>query len=286
MSSVTSADGTAIAFETEGRGPVVVLVNGALGDRRLDRKFKLMTGLSERLAPHCTVVNYDRRGRGESTEVGPFAVGREIEDVAALVTAMGGTASLFGFSSGGALALRAAAAGIGVERLAMYETPFMVDRTDKMPSPQYGQRLDELVAAGDRGGAVTHFMRDAMGMPAPLVAAMRLMPAWKLMKANAHTLPYDWAALGAEHMRGDPLRREEWSAVTVPTLVVYGGKSSSNLQKGSRALAEVLPNAELRVLEGVGHTLKADALAPLLVDFFGGAGRTAPSLGAEPQPAG
>lgn len=270
MGKVTSADGTTIAFESEGRGPAVILVNGALGDRQLDRKFKLMTGISARLAPFYTVINYDRRGRGESTEAGPFAVERELEDIAALIAAVGGTASLFGFSSGGALALRAAAAKIPVDRVAVYEAPFMVDRNDKMPSPDYGEGLDALVAAGDRSGAVSHFLRNAMGMPGPAVAAMRLMPAWKLMKANAHTLPYDWAALGAEHMRGDPLHAEEWAAVTAPALVLYGGKSPSNLRKGSRALAEILPNAELRVLEGVGHNVKAEILAPVLTDFFKG----------------
>ena len=283
MSNLTSADGTTIAFESEGHGPAVILVNGALGDRRLDRKFKLMTGLSARLAPYFTVVNYDRRGRGESGDAGSFAVEREVDDIAALVTAVGGTASLFGFSSGGALVLRAAAAGIGVDRVAVYEPPFMVDRNDKLPTRDYGQRLDALVAAGDRSGAVSHFLRNAMGMPGPVVAAMRLMPAWKLMKANAHTLPYDWAALGAEHVRGDPLRAEEWAAVTAPTLVVCGGKSPSNLKKGARALAEVLPNAELRVLDGVGHNLKADVLAPVLVDFFHGPTESASSLSSDLQ---
>ena len=287
MSSVTSADGTTIAFEIEGQGPPVILVNGALGDRALDRKFKLMSSLTALLAPSCMVVNYDRRGRGESDEAGPFAVEREIEDIDALVEMLGGKASLFGFSSGGALALRAAAAGVSVERLAMYETPFMVDRDDKMPSSDYEQRLDELVAAGDRGSAVAHFMRNAMGMPAPVVAVMRLMPAWKLMKANAHTLPYDWAALGAGHMRGDPLSAEEWSGVIVPTLVIHGGKSPSNLQKGSRALAQALPAAELRVLAGVGHNLKAEALAPMLIDFFSGSSTTTtPSTEADPLPTG
>lgn len=266
--TVTSRDGTTIAYERDGNGPTLILVNGALGDRQLDRKFKMMTGLADALEPSFSVINYDRRGRGDSDEAGPFAVEREIEDIAALVAAAGGTAFLFGFSSGGALALRAAGAVIGIERVAVYETPFMVDRNDKMPPADYGKRLDELVAAGDRSGAVTHFMRNAMSMPAPLVAVMRLMPTWKLMMANANTLPYDWAALGEENMKGDPLR-PEWAAVTVPTLVVYGGKSPSSLQKGSRALAAALPNTELRVLEGVGHRLKVDALAPVLAEFFG-----------------
>lgn len=268
MHNVTSRDGTTIAYDRDGDGPAVILVNGALGSRELDRKFKLMTRLAELLSPRFTVINYDRRGRGDSNEAGPFAVEREIEDIAALIDAVGGAAALFGFSSGGALALRAAGAGIGVDHVAVYEAPFMVDRTDKLPASDYGPRLDELVAADDRGAAVRHFMRDAMGLPRVLVAAMPLSPGYRVMKATAHTLPYDWAALGEHNMVGDPLVPEEWASVTVPALVVYGGKSPSNLQKGSRALAEVLPNAELRRLEGMGHRLKVEILAPVLTEFL------------------
>lgn len=268
MQKATSTDGTTIAYDRVGDGPAVILVDGALGDRKLDRRFKLMSGLAKLLSPNFTVVHYDRRGRGDSDEAGAFSVQREIEDIAALIDAVDGHASLFGFSSGGALALRAAGAGIGVERVAVYEAPFMVDRADKRPPEDYGHRLDQLIAAGDRSGAVKHFMTKAMGMPAPMVAVMRVMPMWKDMTANALTLGYDWEALGEHNMLGDPLQPDEWASVTVPALVAYGGKSPTNLQKGSRALAEVLPNAEARVLEGVGHKLKVDALAPLLSEFF------------------
>jgi pimeloyl-ACP methyl ester carboxylesterase len=270
MHTATSPDGTTIAYDRYGDGPVVILVNGAFGDRKLDRRFKLMSGLAEQLATDYTVINYDRRGRGDSDEAGQFAVEREIEDIAALIAAWGGRASLFGFSSGGALALRAAGTGIGVERVAVYEAPFMVDRADKRPPADYGQRLTELIAAGDRSGAVKHFNRKAMGMPAPVVAAMRLMPMWQDMQANAHTLGYDWAALGEHNIQGNSLRPAEWSSVTMPVLVAYGAKSPSNLQKGSRALAGVLPNARLRALQGMGHRLKVNVLAPVLVQFLAG----------------
>lgn len=268
MPRTTSKDGTTIAYDREGDGPVVILVNGALGDRKLGRRFKLMTGISERLSPRFTVINYDRRGRGDSNEAGPFAVEREVEDIAALIEAEGGRSALFGFSSGGALALRAAGAGIGVAKLAVYEVPFMVDRDEKRPPADYGRRLDDLVGADDRNGAVKHFMRNAMGMPAPIVAMMRLMPAWKDMAATAHTLPYDWAALGEHNMQGHPLRPGEFASITLPALVVRGGKSPANLRKGSEALAEILPNARLRVLEGISHNLKVDAIAPVLEEFL------------------
>ena len=268
MHTAQSKDGTTIAYDREGSGPVVIVVNGALGDRKLDRRFKLMTGISERLSPRFTVINYDRRGRGESNEAGSFAVEREVEDIAALIEAGGGRAALFGFSSGGALALRAAGAGIGVTKVAVYEVPFMVDRDEKRPPSDYGRRQDDLVEAGDRNGAVKHFMRDAMGMPAPAVAMMRLMPAWKDMAANAHTLPYDWAALGEHNMQGDPLQAEEFASITLPAMVVHGGKSPANLRKGSEALAGILPDARLCVLDGIGHNLKVDAIVPVLEEFL------------------
>ena len=264
MKTVTSKDGSRIAYDRLGFGPTVILVAGALGYR----KFGKMEELARLLAECCTVINYDRRGRGDSTEVKPFAVEREIEDIAALIEAAGGSASLWGWSSGGALALRAAASGIGVERVSVYEVPFMVDPAAKRPTPDYGERLDELVAAGNRSGAVKHFMRNAIGIPAPFVAVMPLMPMWKGIKATAHTLPYDWAALGKHTMYGAPLSSEEWAAVTMPAQVVSGGKSPDLLKQGSRALAEVLPNAELRELDGVSHNVKMRALAPVLTDFF------------------
>jgi pimeloyl-ACP methyl ester carboxylesterase len=283
MQKVTSKDGSRIAYDRHGSGPAVILIGGALGYRR----FKKMEQLAELLAERCTVINYDRRGRGDSTEVkapvlarptiglrssatAPFALEREIEDLEALIEAEGGSASLWGWSSGGALALRAAGAEIGVERVAVYEVPFMVTPDAKRPTTDYGERLDELVAAGDRSGAVKHFMRNAVGIPAPFVALMPLMPMWKGLKATAHTLPYDWAALGPHTMYGAPLDPQEWASVTVPTQVAYGSKSPAVLQEGSRALAEVLPNAELRELEGLSHNVKMDVLAPLVAEFVAG----------------
>jgi pimeloyl-ACP methyl ester carboxylesterase len=263
MRTVSSSDGTTIAYDRYGEGPLVILVGGAMSHRR----FKKMVELAEQLSERCTVINYDRRGRGDSDEAGPFAMQREIEDIAALIEAAGGRASLWGWSSGGALALRAAGADIGVQRLSVYEAPFMVDRDGKLPTEDYSQRLDELVAAGDRGGAVKHFMKNVIRIPAPFVALMPLMPMWKELKAKALTLPYDWAALGEHNMHGRPLEPAEWASVTVPTLVVHGSKSPINLKHGARALAEVLPNAELRQVAG-NHNFKLKVLAPVLAAFF------------------
>jgi pimeloyl-ACP methyl ester carboxylesterase len=144
----------------------------------------------------------------------------------------------------------------------------MVDPKHDRPPPDYGERLDELVAAGDRSGAVRHFMRNTLGIPAPFVALMRLTPMWKGLRSTALTLPYDWAALGKHTMYGAPLSPEEWVSVTMPALVVSGAKSPEVLRQGSLALAEVLPNAQHRELEGVSHNVKMKVLAPVLSEFF------------------
>jgi pimeloyl-ACP methyl ester carboxylesterase len=265
MHTITSQDGSTIAYDRYGTtGPVVILVTGALGFR----KFKKLEQLAELLSAHCTVINYDRRGRGDSTEAGPFSLQREIEDIEALIDANGGRASLWGWSSGGALALRAGAALDGVERVSVYEVPFMVEPGLKHPTPDYAQRIDELVAEDDRAGLVKHFMRNAIGMPAPLVALMKLMPMYKDLKANAHTLGYDWAALGAHTMYGAPLDPQEWANVP-KAQVVHGSKSPQTLQQGSKALAEVLPDAQLEVLDGVSHNVDMEKLAPVLAAFLG-----------------
>jgi pimeloyl-ACP methyl ester carboxylesterase len=273
METVVSQDGTTIAYDRYGEGPAVILVGGALSYR----KFKKMGQIAEALAERgYTAINYDRRGRGDSDEAGPFSVEREVEDIAALIDANGGSASLWGWSSGGALALRAAGAGIGVESVAVYEVPFMVDPGERLPTPDYAQRLDELVAAGDRSGAVKHFMRNAIGLPAPFVALMRVTPMWGGLKLTAHTLPYDWAALGTDRMYGAPLRPEDFASVSVSVLVVYGAKSPANLRKGSQGLAEVLPNAELRELEGQTHNVKPKVFVPVLAEYLKGISPRAP----------
>lgn len=264
--TVVSADGTRIAYDRTGDGPPVILVGGALSYRR----FGLFGRLATLLAPTCTVLNYDRRGRGDSSEATPFdaatAVRREIEDIAALVDAAGGPTTLWGLSSGAALALRAAAADVGVARVSVYEPPFMVTPGLPRPTRDYGARLDALLAAGDRDGAVRHFMRNAVGVPAPIVAAMRLMPMWRGLRATAPTLPYDWAAV-EPYVHGAPLDPADWSAITVPVQVCYGSKSPAPLQDGSRALAAAIGHAELHELAGVSHNLRPEALTPLVSGF-------------------
>jgi pimeloyl-ACP methyl ester carboxylesterase len=227
-----------------------------------------MEQIATALSEHCTVINYDRRGRGDSGLAGPASVEREIEDLAALIDAVGGRASLWGYSSGSALALRAAAAGLSIERLVLYETPFKSDPTAKFPRDDYAARLESLIAADDRMGAAKHFLRN-VGMPGPTVTVMSLVPMFKRFGANGHTLMFDYLALGDENMHGSPLRAEEWAMVTCPTLVVYGSKTYSSLKHASRSLVDVLPNATLRELPGQKHAVKPNTIAPVIAEFVG-----------------
>jgi pimeloyl-ACP methyl ester carboxylesterase len=266
METVTSSDGTQIAYDRYGEGPAVILVNGALGYR----KFKTMEQIATALSEHCTVINYDRRGRGDSGPAGPASVEREVDDLAALIDAVGGRASLMGYSSGSAVALRAAAAGIGVEKLVLYETPFKTDPDAKFPRDDYAARLEPLIAADDRMGAAKHFLRN-VGVPGPMVSVMSLVPMFKRFGANGHTLMFDYLALGDQNMHGSPLRAEEWATVTCPTLVVYGSKTYPSLKHASRSLAGALADATLRDLPGQKHAVKPDAIAPVVAEFVAGA---------------
>jgi pimeloyl-ACP methyl ester carboxylesterase len=150
------------------------------------------------------------------------------------------------------------------------ETPFKTDPNAKFPTDDYGARLDEIVATGNRTAAAKHFMRNGVGLPAPLVALMPLMPMFKKFAANGHTLTFDYAALGDHNMHGSPLRPEEWAAVTCPTLVAYGSKTAGGLKHASRVLADVLPNATLRELAGENHDVSPDAIVPVLAEFVVG----------------
>ncbi|WP_433470197.1 alpha/beta fold hydrolase [Saccharomonospora azurea] len=264
--TVVSRDGTPIAFETTGEGPAVVLVASALADRRDTRR------LAALLARHHTVVNYDRRGRGGSGDHHDYTVRREIDDIAALVDHVGGTAALFGSSSGAVLALRAAAADIGVTKLALYEPPFVVRRdTGFGPPDDFTDRITGLLATGDRAGAVRAFMTDAQGMPSPLVGLMRLIPGvWSTLTGLAHTLPYDLAVLG-DTQHGAPLRADEWAGARCPTLVLTGGRSPAGFHDAARALAGLLPRARHHTLPGLGHGAVMQAprkLASTLTDYL------------------
>ena len=262
MNTVRSADGTTIAYTRAGQGPPLILVDGAL----CSRSFGPMPKLADQLTPHFTVYTYDRRGRGESGDTGPYAADREVEDIEALVTLAGETVYLHGTSSGAALALDAAKRLPAIGKLAVYEPPFIVDDT-RPPMPDgFLARLNRLLADGRRGDVVKAFMR-LVGTPAIFTAVMPITPVWPKLKAVASTLPYDIAIL-QDHQRGIPFTAGEWAGVKVPTLVAVGGKSPAWMTNATRALADALPDASYRTLPGQNHMVKAQAIAPVLTEFF------------------
>lgn len=264
MSTVRSNDGTLIAYDKSGSGVPVILVDGAM----CSRNFGPMGGLAPLLAPHFTVYKYDRRGRGESTDTQPYAVEREIEDIASLIAEAGGSAYVYGTSSGAALALEAAACGLAITKLALYEPPFIVDQTRPILGADYAAEMKSLLAEGRRGDAVAHFMTVGIGIPAEFVEGMRQQPHWGMMEAVAPTLAYDTDIM-SPYQAGRPLNPQRWAAITMPVLVMGGTAASETMTNAVKATARALPGSELRILEGQTHDVAADAMAPELIAFFG-----------------
>jgi pimeloyl-ACP methyl ester carboxylesterase len=256
MENVTSSDGTAIAFDRLGDGPPVILVCGASTSRMAN------AGVAAVLASDFTVLNYDRRGRGDSGDTLPYAVEREVEDIDAVIAAAGGSACLYGTSSGAALALEAAASGLPVAKLALWEPPFATDESYRPPADQV-ERYDGMIAEGRRGDAVEYFMGVVVGMPAEFVAQARSQPWWAATEALAHTLAYDARIMGDSSV---PVARA--ALVTAPTIVITGGASPPFMRQAAEALVDVLPDGRAQTLEGQDHNVAPEAIAPVLKDFF------------------
>jgi pimeloyl-ACP methyl ester carboxylesterase len=266
MDRVTSKDGTSIAYDRQGSGPAVILVGGAFVDRSENAP------LAAELAGHFTVYNYDRRGRGQSGDTLPYAVEREVEDLEALIAEAGGSAHLYGISSGGALAMEAAAAGVAVDRLAVYEVPYNLAEDGPQRQREYVERLEALLAEGRRGDAAELFMRVA-GATEEMIAGARSSPVWPGLEALAHTLAYDAACMGDGRPPADRLAR-----ITCPTLVLAGGGSAESFvagagdffERAADAIAASIPYAQRQTLEGQTHMVDPKALAPVLQRFFSG----------------
>jgi pimeloyl-ACP methyl ester carboxylesterase len=225
--------------------------------------------LTESLRSDYTVYAYDRRGRGESGPgATPYDVQREVEDLAAVIAATGETPFVLGASSGAALALEAGRQGLPIRALACYEAPFIVDDSHAPNDPDLGDQLQALVDAGRRGEAVKRFMR-VVGVPAPVVALMPLLPMWKKVTAVAHTLPYDFAIV-LPFEQGEPLPAGYYTSVDVPAVVIAGGKSPAYLRNAQAAIAEQLPQGRLVVLPGQTHMVRAKATTPVLREIFSG----------------
>ena len=267
MKRTRSKDGTAIAFEWLGKGPGLIIVGGALSTRSFVVS-EIEAAGDAGLARHFTVFAYDRRGRGESGDATLYAAEREVEDIDALIAQAGGSAFVFGHSSGAVLALEAARLLPNrITKLALYEPPFLLDGS-RPPLPEgFQAQLERLVASGRRGDAVEYFMTAAVGTPGEIVAQMRNSPPWPGFEKDAHTLVYEGILMG-DTLRGKPSSIKRWASVSVPTLVMDGGASPEFMHHAVEALVDVLPNAQHRRFPGLGHAVPQEVLTPALVEFF------------------
>jgi pimeloyl-ACP methyl ester carboxylesterase len=259
MQKVVSNDGTAIAYERIGEGPALILIGGAFNDRRSDASG---LGLAQQLAGDFTVYVYDRRGRGDSGDTLPYAVDREVEDLLALVAEVGGPVGLFGHSSGAALALRAAAGGGDVTRIALFEPPFTAPGDGDSANADLARRIETLVSEGRRGEAVEAFQL-AIGIPPEIVAQLRHAPFRPALEAIAHTLAYDMRVLGSGAVPVELARK-----VDVPALVVVGANSPESLRHAGKAVAGAIPGATMRVIDAADHSASPEQLARPLAAFF------------------
>ena len=271
MQQVKSKDDTFIAFDRYGSGPAIILVAGALSDRAAARP------LTALLSKHFTVVAYDRRGRGDSGDTPPYAVEREVEDIGALVKAAGGSAFVYGHSSGGLLALEAAAAGLSIPRLAVYEPPYILDAGRSQQVRDYMSQLADLVAIGEYGPAVELFLTRVVMTPADMVAQMRSTPIWGALAKMAPTLLSDLAIM-YNAIRDPSLSTRQWASISQPALVMDGQLSPPWMRNAVQTVAAALPNATYRTLAGQTHGADPAVVAPVLIDFFEGRLEAEPEL--------
>jgi pimeloyl-ACP methyl ester carboxylesterase len=261
MNTVKSRDGTAIAFDREGEGPALIVVDGAM----TTRSDRTKPELARLLAKHFTVYCYDRRGRGDSGDTKPYAVEREIEDIEALIDKAGGSSFLYGHSSGACLAMEATLKlADKVEKLAMYEAPYNDDPKAQKAWGEYLKKLTDALSSNRRGDAIALFMA-YVGIPAAEIEGMRHAPFWGGLEDVAPTLAYDHTAIMGADVS---IPTERAARVQAPTLVMSGANGAPFMLETARTLSEVIPGAKLRVLEGQAHDVHPEALSPVLVEFF------------------
>ncbi|HXA77145.1 MAG TPA: alpha/beta hydrolase [Candidatus Acidoferrales bacterium] len=260
MKSAPSKDGTRVAFDQYGSGPAVILVDGALWHRG----FGPMPSIGKLLVPHFTVFHWDRRG--QSGDMPPYSVEREIEDIEAIVDEAGGSVYLFGTSSDAALVLEAASRLDGITRVALYEAPFFFNDVHPPRPDNDVAKLTAPAAANRRSDALKLYIK-TVGTPGIAIAILQLTPMWAKLKAVGPTLPYDMTIV-SDKRAGEPLSARRWSSVTMPALTAVGGKSPGWWQDAMKQLSKVLPNAQHRVLAGQTHMVEAPVLAPVLTEFF------------------
>lgn len=258
MKKVISKDGTPIAYDQTGQGRPVIMVDGALCSRLSGPG----VSLAPRLSQHFTVFVYDRRGRNDSGNTLPYAVEREVEDIAALIKEAGGPVCLFGHSSGAVLALEAAAGGLNVEKVAIYEPPYVASGNGPRPPEDAAAQLARLASIGRRGDALEYWMVKMVGQKSEEAASMRNAPFWPALEALAHTLAYEATIMGDWRV---PVRM---ASIRIPALVIDGGASPEYMRQAAQAVAKAIPQAQYRTLEGQTHNVAAEAITPVLIEFF------------------
>jgi pimeloyl-ACP methyl ester carboxylesterase len=255
MDTVRSEDGTTIAYETSGHGPVLVTSVGMFCDRGTT------AGLAAILASEFSVVRYDRRGRGDSGDSPEYAPEREIEDLAAVIAAAGGAAMVYGHSSGAVLALEGAARGLPITKVAAYEPPYTIEGS-RAPKPGFAARITALIADGRRADAVVAFMTGT-GMPEEQARQITQGPWWPSMERLVPTMVYDLALVGDEV--GVPKR---FADIDVPALVLDGGASDDWARTAAAEVAALIPGATRVSVPGQNHQVADDVLAPVLAEFL------------------
>lgn len=263
VEKVRSEDGTEIAFEKKGSGRPLVFVDGAFCSRTMGPGCTLAPSLQDTF----TTYVYDRRGRGDSQDTSPYDPEHEIEDLAAVIEAAGGSAYVFGHSSGAVLALEAARGGVPIGALVLYEAPLVVDDR-RPPVPEtFPSRVAGLAEQGRSRAVVRTFMSDAIRVPKPVAFMMSMMPGGSRMRSIAHTVAYD-AEIMNPYQQGNPFPTARFTSVEAPTAVLVGSKSPEWIQGSGAAIAAALPVAELVRLEGQRHMVKAKATAPVVKRFL------------------
>lgn len=257
MPAVISQDGTRIAFDQVGEGPPLIMVVGAFNTR------STAADLANWMANDFAVITYDRRGRGESGDTLPYEVDREVEDLGALIAQSGGTAAVFGYSSGGCLALEAAIRGLSITRLALYDAPYLAGGTTSPRAVDHAAALSRLIEEGRRGDAVEYFQSKIVGLPDDLVAQLRHAPFRPALEALAHTLVYDAMLVGDRS-----LPPEAAGAVSIPVLAVAGGAGDASMPLAAQGIGQALPQGQAEVLAGQNHDIDPLQLGPVLRTFF------------------
>ena len=265
MPKVTSKDGTEIAFTKVGAGPALIIVFGATAFRGTSPE---EATLAEMLAPNFTVITYDRRGRGESGNTLPYAPRREIEDIAALIQMAGGRASVLGYSSGSVVSLEAAASDLPIDRLVMYEPPFVLPgQPFPQPPRDYVETLNRLAASGDKGAPFAYFMQ-SLGMPPEATEGMKSTPIWPVMESIGPTITYDGRFMFDAYYTAEKFPAR-WKHARMPVLILDGDASFPFMNAAANAVAAELPNATRKTLAGQNHGPRPDAIAPVLREFLG-----------------